>query len=137
MTGRRLTLYYRHGCSLCDDMLHGVEALQQELGFSLDIMDVDAEPAGRLEHPDLGRLTAGLARALRRELGGRARRSRPPQETEHGIRPGRVALRPPSGAVHHRRVRPATPTSPPCTTWPAHPTLRAPPANLRVVMPAA
>ncbi len=45
MGSEPLTLYYRHGCSLCDEMLQGVRTLQQELGFSFHIMDVDADPA--------------------------------------------------------------------------------------------
>lgn len=43
--GGALTLYYRHGCSLCDEMLRGVDDLRRELGFTLDVCDVDAEPA--------------------------------------------------------------------------------------------
>ncbi|GAB4300531.1 MAG: hypothetical protein Kow0096_20640 [Thiohalomonadaceae bacterium] len=40
-----LTLYLRHGCSLCDDMLAALRPLQQELGFSLAIVEVEEEPA--------------------------------------------------------------------------------------------
>ncbi|WP_127477190.1 glutaredoxin family protein [Sulfurivermis fontis] len=40
-----LTLYLRYGCSLCDEMLAALRPLQQELGFYLDIVEVEEEPA--------------------------------------------------------------------------------------------
>lgn len=40
-----LTLYLRHGCSLCEDMEVALRPLQAELGFALRIVDVDSEPA--------------------------------------------------------------------------------------------
>lgn len=40
-----LTLYLRYGCSLCDDMLAALRPLQQELGFSLDTIEVGEDPA--------------------------------------------------------------------------------------------
>lgn len=45
MSDQPLTLYFRHGCHLCDEMLHGVQSLQQELGFAVDIVDVDSDQA--------------------------------------------------------------------------------------------
>lgn len=40
----RLTLYFREYCSLCHSMLASLQALQAELGFEIDIVDVDADP---------------------------------------------------------------------------------------------
>ena len=37
-------LYSRRYCHLCDDMLASLEALRGELGFGLEVIDVDAEP---------------------------------------------------------------------------------------------
>ncbi len=39
-----LTLYSRQWCHLCDDMESALEALQRELRFDLEILDVDAFP---------------------------------------------------------------------------------------------
>ena len=41
---RGLVLYSRQYCHLCDDMLASLEALRGELGFGLEVIDVDAEP---------------------------------------------------------------------------------------------
>lgn len=41
---RKLTLYLRYGCSLCDDMLLALRLLQQELQFNLHTIDVDSDP---------------------------------------------------------------------------------------------
>ena len=40
----RLTLYGRAYCHLCEDMLHALEGLQQELRFTVETVDVDADP---------------------------------------------------------------------------------------------
>lgn len=40
-----LTLYSRHYCHLCDDMLAGLRSLQPELEFDLEVVDVDSQPA--------------------------------------------------------------------------------------------
>ena len=45
MKSVRLTLYGRAWCHLCDDMLAGLETLRNEYGFSIDVVDVDADPA--------------------------------------------------------------------------------------------
>ena len=37
-------LYSRQYCHLCDDMLASLEALRGDLGFELEVIDVDAEP---------------------------------------------------------------------------------------------
>ena len=76
---RQLTLYFREYCSLCHDMLAQLQPLQQQYGFALDVVDVDADPLleekynelvpvlmeGAIEichwHLDLPRLLARLA----------------------------------------------------------------------------
>lgn len=40
----RLTLYGRTYCHLCEDMLRALEGLQDELQFTVQIVDVDADP---------------------------------------------------------------------------------------------
>ncbi len=39
-----LTLYYREGCHLCEDMLQALRGLQPCLGFELRLVDVDRHP---------------------------------------------------------------------------------------------
>ena len=41
----RLTLYGRTYCHLCEDMVRALQSLQGELQFSIEIVDVDADPA--------------------------------------------------------------------------------------------
>ncbi|MFN6960913.1 MAG: glutaredoxin family protein [Rhodocyclaceae bacterium] len=45
-----LTLYGRPGCHLCEDMLAVLEDLRGELGFSIEVRDVDADPAWRARY---------------------------------------------------------------------------------------
>jgi glutaredoxin len=40
-----LTVYVRHGCHLCADMLDLLEALKPEFGFSVCVRDVDDDAA--------------------------------------------------------------------------------------------
>ncbi|MGH8735987.1 MAG: glutaredoxin family protein [Burkholderiales bacterium] len=40
----RLTLYGRRYCHLCEDMLRALEVLQDELQFTVQTVDVDADP---------------------------------------------------------------------------------------------
>lgn len=40
-----LTLYYRYHCGLCEEMWRELERLRPALGFELQVVDVDAEPA--------------------------------------------------------------------------------------------
>ena len=40
----RLTLYSRAYCHLCEDMQVALEAIRPELGFELDVIDVDRHP---------------------------------------------------------------------------------------------
>lgn len=42
-----LTLYHREGCHLCDDMVLELEHAQAELGFQINRIDIDADPALR------------------------------------------------------------------------------------------
>ena len=45
MAGRpHLVVYGRAYCHLCDDMVAALTALQEEGGFSLEVVDVDADP---------------------------------------------------------------------------------------------
>ena len=41
----RLTLYGRTYCHLCEDMRRALEPLQDELKFTVQTVDVDADPA--------------------------------------------------------------------------------------------
>lgn len=41
----RLTLYLRHGCHLCEAMLVQLQPCQDELGFELETVDIDGDPA--------------------------------------------------------------------------------------------
>ena len=49
-TPRRLTLYVRSGCSLCEDMRDDLVLFSAELRFELDIVDIDQDPALRSRH---------------------------------------------------------------------------------------
>jgi len=40
----RLTLYGRRYCHLCEDMERALARLRHELGFTLEIVDVDLDP---------------------------------------------------------------------------------------------
>lgn len=44
---RRLRLYYRLECHLCEDMLLHLERLRQTRQFDLELIDVDSEPGIR------------------------------------------------------------------------------------------
>ena len=41
---RRLTVYERAGCHLCDDMVSTLSEWKTELGFEIDRIDVDDSP---------------------------------------------------------------------------------------------
>ena len=41
----RLTLYGRSYCHLCDEMLAALVPLRGELGFAVDVVDVDSDAA--------------------------------------------------------------------------------------------
>jgi len=40
----QLTLYGRHECHLCSDMQDSLKPYSDELGFELNIVDIDANP---------------------------------------------------------------------------------------------
>jgi glutaredoxin len=42
-----VTLYTRHGCHLCDDARAVLEAARRREPFTLEVIDVDADPALR------------------------------------------------------------------------------------------
>jgi glutaredoxin len=42
---RRLTVYSRSYCHLCDDMIVLLRPLEAQHGFEVDIVDVDTDPA--------------------------------------------------------------------------------------------
>ncbi len=42
-----LTLYVRHGCSLCEDMHREVLGFREELAFDLEVVDIDRDPGLR------------------------------------------------------------------------------------------
>ena len=43
-SGERLRLFVRRGCSLCEDMHAELLGLRDELGFELEVVDIDADP---------------------------------------------------------------------------------------------
>ena len=47
---KRLTLYTRVGCHLCDVMKDQIEALSGRHAFTLDVVDIDRDPALRSEY---------------------------------------------------------------------------------------
>ncbi|MGE5466821.1 MAG: glutaredoxin family protein [Ignavibacteria bacterium] len=48
-----LKLYGRTYCHLCDDMLAALETLRGEYSFSVEIFDVDADPALEAKYDEL------------------------------------------------------------------------------------
>jgi len=49
----RLTLYGRRYCHLCEDMERALGPLQDELGFTLEVVDVDRDVALEREYGEL------------------------------------------------------------------------------------
>lgn len=47
-----VTLVTRVGCHLCEDAEQTLRRMSAELGFALDLLDVDADPARRDEYSD-------------------------------------------------------------------------------------
>ncbi len=45
MSRAELTLYFRYGCSLCEEMQRALGPLQRELGFRLAAVDIESDPA--------------------------------------------------------------------------------------------
>ena len=56
---RELVLYSRDYCHLCSDMIEALRPLERALGFSLRVVDVDADPALEARYGDLVPLLAG------------------------------------------------------------------------------
>ena len=48
-----LTLYARSYCHLCDEMIGQLKPLQDELGFVIDVVDVDHHPALEARYGEL------------------------------------------------------------------------------------
>ncbi len=48
-----LTLYTRHNCSLCEDMLYTLNDFSDELNFTVSSIDIDLDPATREQFNDL------------------------------------------------------------------------------------
>ncbi|MDO5640317.1 MAG: glutaredoxin family protein [Neisseria sp.] len=48
-----LTLMFRDYCSLCHKMRDALEPYRQQYGFTLEIVDVDADPALEAEYNEL------------------------------------------------------------------------------------
>lgn len=46
----RVVLYTRHGCHLCERAREQLEAVRRRHGFTLEEVDVDADPALAAEH---------------------------------------------------------------------------------------
>ena len=44
---KNFTIYMRDGCHLCEDMLSALYRLQNELGFNLELIDIDDDPVLR------------------------------------------------------------------------------------------
>jgi glutaredoxin len=45
MSGKaKLTVYSRHDCHLCEEMIAGLQELQARFHFQLQVVDVDADP---------------------------------------------------------------------------------------------
>ena len=47
-----VTLYTRAGCHLCDDAKRVIEAAAQQAEFSLEVVDIDADPELRRRYTD-------------------------------------------------------------------------------------
>ena len=48
-----LVLYGRAYCHLCDDMIGALEALQSAFSFTVEVIDVDADPALEARYDEL------------------------------------------------------------------------------------
>jgi thioredoxin reductase (NADPH) len=49
----KLTLYSREYCHLCHDMLAALEALRGEFAFTVEVLDVDLDPALEARYDEL------------------------------------------------------------------------------------
>jgi hypothetical protein len=48
----RLTFLSRAYCHLCDDMFAALEALRSDYAFTVEVIDIDAEPALLRQHDE-------------------------------------------------------------------------------------
>lgn len=55
----KLKLYSRPACHLCDEMLEALAPLQNELGFGVEKIDVDARPEDKERYGKLIPVLAG------------------------------------------------------------------------------
>jgi len=49
----RLRLYGRRDCQLCDEMIAGLHALQPQLAFQLEVLDVASDPSLEARYGEL------------------------------------------------------------------------------------
>ena len=59
-----LKLYGRTYCHLCDDMLAALESLRGEHSFSLEVIDVDSDPALEAKYDELVPVLEGEGQEL-------------------------------------------------------------------------
>lgn len=59
----RLTLFGRSYCHLCDDMLQALQALSPEFAFTVEVVDVDADPALVARYDELVPVLVGVRRS--------------------------------------------------------------------------
>lgn len=52
-SSKHLTLYSRTYCHLCDDLLTALEPLRSEFAFTVEVLDVDADPALEAKYDEL------------------------------------------------------------------------------------
>jgi len=53
MSRPRVTLYHAPGCHLCDRALTVLEAARDELGFALELVDIEGDPALETRYREL------------------------------------------------------------------------------------
>lgn len=53
-------LYSRSYCHLCDDMLHAIQALGSEYQFTVEVIDVDADPLLVEQYDELVPVLTGI-----------------------------------------------------------------------------
>ena len=56
----RFILYSRSYCHLCDDLLLALETLRKDHAFSVDVIDVDADPALVARYDELVPVLCGV-----------------------------------------------------------------------------
>lgn len=59
-----LTVYSRLYCHLCEDLLVRLEALRAELGFRVEVVNVDEDPALRARYNELVPVLVGGGREI-------------------------------------------------------------------------